>query len=226
MSCPKFLNEICFKEKISIVIDTTRSGFDFKKNSIDPFSMIFKLFLGDINLKEGIKNEKLRQYEKRLQNKIGEFQQNIISCVDGFERISVVDLKNDNAKIICEVKNKYNTMNAGGRTEVYDKLDHLLQNKYKNYTGYLVEIISDKKKRYDIEFTPPDSKTKTNRQKNKNIRVIDGQTFYSLITDNENALKEIYDYIPHAISEIYNVDFKKLVSNNKNFEDMFFNVFS
>ena len=225
MDCPAFLNEKCFKRHLTNLIDTTKEEAKFDFSAIDPFSMLFKMFLGKTTFEGYLKNEKIRQDEKALQNKVGEFQQNIITCIKGWERIDVVDVKNDKSKIICEVKNKYNTMNAGGRVEVYDRLNHLLNSEYKGYKGFLVEIISKNKREYNDVYTPSDSKIKTHKPKNEKIRVIDGKSFYYMITKNENALKEIYDYIPVALTEIYGLSFKEFSKSKKELDKMFYEVF-
>ena len=81
-------------------------------NVIDPFSALFEAMSINIKLSGWIKKEKSRQLQKTIQNAIGIFHQEILGSFSGWKSLgtgSVVDLVNEDLKIIAEVKNKYNT---------------------------------------------------------------------------------------------------------------------
>jgi len=94
----------------------TTSTSDFNKNVIDPFAALFEMAGFEIHFETWKKNEITRQAQKTLQNHIGNFHQNILGHVQGWENLNtkqVVDLKSDRLKIVAEVKNKYNTVSGG-----------------------------------------------------------------------------------------------------------------
>lgn len=88
-------------------------------------------------------------------------------------------------KIIAEIKNKYNTVSGGKLSDLYHTLDKLVMPKtsiYKGYTAYYVTIIPKSKTRHNKPFTPPDKATGERCPENERIRVIDGASFYDLVT--------------------------------------------
>ena len=89
-----------------------------------------------------------------------------------------------------------------GQYQVLDCTSFVCTGYQKQYTGYYVEVLSRKGKKYNKPFTPSDNKTKQRREINDRIRVIDARSFYELLTGNENALKELYLSIPDLTAEI------------------------
>lgn len=182
-------------------------------NSIDPFSAMFDSIFHKLSLEEWLEREKERQIQKTFQNTIGEFHQAILGAIDGWENLgtgNIVDIKNDNKKIVAEVKNKHNTTKGNHRVAVYDDLEAAIGKKeYKGYTGYFVEIIPKNKKNYNKAFTPSDNKTKTIRPKNEKIRIISGQAFYELASGDKDALKKLYMVLPSVISKVSGISPKK-----------------
>lgn len=189
------------------------------KNVIDPFSAIFDAAITNKSFEDWLSSEKSRQVQKTLQNEIGYFHQKILGTINNWEDAGVggiSDLFSEKHKVIAEIKNKFNTTNSTSRLGSYDTLEALLQkSKYQEYTAYFVEIIPKNKKRYNKPFTPSDSKTKTLRPNNENIRIIDGHSFYKLVTGEEDALNQCYEFILEELVSLtnYNNDlskFKKL----------------
>lgn len=82
-------------------------------------------------------------------------------------------------------------------------------------TGYYVEILPKNGKSYDEVFTPSDNVTKKNRSGNERIRRIDGQTFYEKVTNNADALKELYELLPTVTAEILKEEFNEERDPNK-----------
>ena len=58
---------------------------DFYKNKVDPFSALIDSMLQGIPLSSWVRQEKVRQSQKTLQNCIGNFHQSIIASFDGWE---------------------------------------------------------------------------------------------------------------------------------------------
>jgi len=68
--------------------------------------------------------------------------------------------------------------------------------------GYYVEILPKNKKIYNEPFTPSDNKIHTKRKENKMIRIIDGKSFYAIVTGKEDAIHELYLLLPEIIDDI------------------------
>lgn len=200
---------------------------EFGKNVIDPFSAIFEMAGFEIDYTTWFKSETTRQAQKTLQNHIGNFHQFILGSVPGWVNLetgSVVDLISSEKKIIAEVKNKHNTISGGKLADLYNSLEGLVMPKasiYKGYTAYYVAIIPKKPTRFDREFTPSEKEKGEKCPANEKIREIDGATFYSLVTENSNALEELFDVLPDLILECS--DGKYQIQEKEKLKD-FFNV--
>ncbi|MBU1132032.1 Eco47II family restriction endonuclease [Patescibacteria group bacterium] len=163
-----------------------------------------------------------------MQNVIGDFHQQILGNCSDWRDLgtgSILDIVNDNKKIIAEIKNKYNTTKGNHKVELYDAImAKLKESEYSGYTGYYVEIISKGKKQYDKPFTPSDNKQKgKQRTTDKKIRIIDGLSFYTLATGNKNALSELFNVLPKVIKENtnYNLPETEIKQYGKLFEKAF-----
>lgn len=208
MSYLKFISDKNLCSAVSNVvkiIETAEHDAQIKlhKNVIDPFSALFHGMTHSISYKEWIEQEKARQTQKTMQNAIGIFHQEILGSIYEWKDLgtgSGLDVENLEMKIIAEVKNKFNTTKGNHRIEIYDAIKVKLKiSKYKDFIGYLVEIIPQGKKKYDKPFTPPDNKTKKRRPTRKKIRIIDGISFYTMATGRKNALQELFKVLPHVI---------------------------
>lgn len=178
---------------------------EFYRNSVDPFSAIFDAARQEIPLSKWVELEKVRQGQKALQNRLGDFHQAILGSIYGWEDLTkgnLIDIKSDSKKIVAEIKNKYNTTKGSDKTQIYDNLLFAIENHYDGFKGYYVEVIPKNKKVYDIPFTPSDNKTSTRRPINQDIRVIDGKSFYALASGYEDALKMLYEVLPKAIGVV------------------------
>lgn len=226
----EFITRDKFYNLCNDILDTIRNAPDFRtidiyRNIVDPFSAIFESLCNDISLREWIEREKTRQVQKTLQNAVGLFHQKILGSIYPWENLgtgNVVDLVNNESKIIAEIKNKFNTTKGNHKIAIYDDLDTLIKNKYIGYTAYYVAILT--KKRIDRPFTPSDNRTKTHRQINENIREIDGASFYKLVTGDNDGLYRIYRNLPLVLSEILNNDSSKIIEDPL-FEEFFKQAF-
>lgn len=181
----------------------------FNSNVIDPFGALFEA-PGFSSHEEWRNSELARQRQKTIQNHVGTFHQKILGHVDGWQDMGIggiVDLLNEERRIIAEVKNKYSTVTGGDLAEKYKGLDELVSPKYsrfKDYCAYFVNIIPRKPVRFDIPFTPSDKGSGNLCLSNPNIRIIDGASFYELVTGRPDALQELYSALPHAIEYVLN----------------------
>lgn len=230
----RFVNFLSNEDFLSAVVDVTnvlkkaKNDADKKiySNVLDPFSAIFEAVYFEMDLSEWIEKEKSRQTQKSMQNKIGEFHQRIIGCVDGWENYEtgyVVDVINKEKKVVAEIKNKFNTTKGNHKKTVYDDLERFLEIN-PGYTAYCVEIIPQGAKRYNKPFVPPDNVSKQRRNENEKIRVIDGYSFYELVTGETDALIKLYRALPEAIAFVSKTAAQH-ATHDKHFDDLFKRAF-
>ena len=173
-----------------IIKDDIKSAFikrnstpDLFSNTLDIFSAVIDSKLLRTDLHQWLKFEEARQTQKSIQNIFGELHQKIIGTLKGWEdlgRGNIIDVVNKEKKIIAEIKNKHNTTKGNHKKVIYDDLNECLNNRYKGYTGYCVEILPKNRKIYNVPFTPPDNVTGVSRVLNEKIRLIDGKSFASM----------------------------------------------
>lgn len=207
---------------------------DLHSNTLDCFSAVIDATVAGKTLEEWQETEKQRQSQKTLQNKIGDLHQKVLGTLDGIEDLGtggIVDLVSDEHKFVAEVKNKWNTTKGNHKKSIYDDLKSVLEQDGKEgYTGYYVEMLPKNGQAYDKAFTPSDNTSGTSRENSENIRVIDGKTFYTMVTGDENAFEELYLMIPELTAEIIEETYgvKRDVSNIKDsdiFPEMYNKIF-
>tara|TARA_B100000963_G_scaffold358992_1_gene385054 strand:+ start:3449 stop:4147 length:699 start_codon:yes stop_codon:yes gene_type:complete len=194
---------------LNILKDLQTIQTDIHKNVIDPFSSLFEAAVNSYTYDSWINAEVMRQKQKTLTNKIGHLHEELLACIIGVENLAkglVVDILCEQKSIIAEVKNKFNTTKGNHKKEIYDDLSKLIDEKYHGFTGYYVEIIPKNPVRYNKQFTPSDNTTKSNRKGRDDIRIIDGYSFYSLLTGDENALFKIHQFVIKKLSEKMNLE--------------------
>lgn len=188
------------------VLDKVRLAYDgadakLHSNVVDPFSALFDAMRQDITLEDWLNQERSRQVQKSLQNAVGDFHQNILGSIPGWEnpgRGGGYDLINRERKILAEVKNKFNTMNSSSAESTYMKLARYVDGDYKGYTGYVVFILPKNTGDYDKTWSP----NQTTMPLRDDIRKADGESFYRLVTGYDDALEDLYDIMPHLIAKL------------------------
>lgn len=207
----KYLNKLMLKhslaeEIINPLIEIQRSSPDIYSNTIDPFSAVIDAMVSNITLQDWLVREEQRQVQKTLQNKIGELHEIILGNISGCRRLRVgkiIDLVNNDKRLIAEIKNKWNTTKGNHKVDIYDDIDSVLKKpEYKGYTGYYVEILPKNRQVYNNPFTPSDNRTSSNRPVRGDIRQIDGKSFYALLSGDPDAIFKVYQLIPEIIAEI------------------------
>ena len=116
------------------------------KNTIDEFKTIFDVCVNQISFDEWLKFELTRQQDKTINNKIGEFHQELLGKVDGWVDLGIgdeteIDLKKEDNTVFIELKNKYNTMNSSSEKTCREKLEKVIE-KYPDATAYWAYVIS------------------------------------------------------------------------------------
>ncbi len=193
--------QIC-KKIVTPIIETIK--VDPYKNTIDPFSAVIDSILRNIDLSTWFENELHRQAQKSFQNKIGDLHEIITTSFEGWEKADeIIDVFNNNKKIIAEIKNKWNTTKGNHKVQIYNDIEACLNlNKYKGFTGYYVEVLPKDRKTYNEVFTPTDNKKGGQKKAaREDIRRIDGKSFYNIVSGREDCIEYIYNLLPKIIYE-------------------------
>ena len=175
------------------------------KNTIDEFKTIFDVCVNQISFDEWLKFELTRQQDKTINNKIGEFHQELLGKVDGWVDLGIgdetkIDLKKEDNTVFIELKNKYNTMNSSSEKTCHEKLENVIE-KYPDATAYWAYVIS---KNYKSE----DRTWKYQQREDERIRRISGDRLYTMVTGDSKALEKTFNAIPKAIVEILGEEYK------------------
>ncbi len=197
------LLEIC--EQLIKEATPKHKGLKFN-NTVDPFSALFDMTVSHISFDEWERTEIRRQDQKTLQNAIGKFHQMVLGSVQGWQDLGVggdtiFDLKNDDRKIVAEIKNKFNTVKASERYLIYENFATWrgAEKKNREYIGYYVQILVNKPQ-FDRPFTPTDHTKAGNKlTENQSIREIDGRSFYALVTGSPTAFDDLYHVLPDVL---------------------------
>ena len=160
--------------------------------------------VNQMDLNNWTKSEKIRQDGKKIENKMGEFHQQLLGHVDGWIDLGIgddshVDLKNEEETIFIELKNKKNTVNGDSLNQVRNKLEDIAMNN-ENAICYWAYIIQGSYKSEDKVWV------KKGYETNERIRQISCDKVYELITGDPDALKKTYEALPKAIADILDIN--------------------
>ncbi len=175
-----------------------------QKNTIDPFKLIFDIINGELQTDEWISSERIRQNDKTINNRIGEFHQKLLGKVNGWVDLGVgddskVDLMKSDKSIFIELKNKFNTMNSDSTDKCRDKLEMAVRNnpKVKAYWAFLVSKNGDSG---DIIW-------KKGGKSDERIRKVWGSKVYELVTGDPKALEKTWKALALAIKDLRKSEF-------------------
>ena len=182
------------------------------KNDIDAIKTIFDVTVKQIGFDGWANKELERQQDKTINNKIGEFHQELLGKVDGWVDLGIgdeteIDLKKEDNTVFIELKNKHNTMNSSSTKTCREKLENVIA-QYPDATAYWAYIISKKYKTENRVW-------KYKGKENERIRRISGDLLYEMITGNPNALEKVYESIPKAVVDLLGEDYKLLPYDEK-----------
>ena len=171
------------------------SSFDGEKasknNLIDPFAAALESALNgyksEIEWKE---TEHQRTRQKNLMNHIGDLQQSIIGKLPGWTShpsgTGMPDVVGRRGKqlILCEVKNKHNTMNSNSSAETYDLLAEFLDRpEFEGFIAGVVAVIAPiKSDAYFKPFAP------AGREERNDIVYMPGRVFYAIASDPQERV--------------------------------------
>lgn len=205
------------KSSVRRVYEAQNGDLDLYRNTLDCFSSAIDSVVQGISLDEWMRQEKERQVQKTKQNAIGSLHEEVMGSIDGVTNLPVgnlIDIVSEKHSLIAEIKNKHNTTKGNHKIAIYNDLAKALES-HPGKTGYYVEVLPKGQKKYNKPFTPSDNQTKKRGSAREDIRIIDGASFYALLTGHENALLELYQELPTIVSEIINDEFGESLSASK-----------
>jgi hypothetical protein len=183
---------------------------DFYANKVDIFKLTFDAQFNAMNEASLIQTEVLRQIDKSINNSIGNFHEQILGGISGFEQgnLSGFDVKANDDTLFADIKNKHNTMNSSAAESLFQKLARYANN-YKKAKCYWVQILA---KNSFCELWQGEINGK--EYSHSRVYKISGDQFYALLSGHQDALLQLYKAIPLAIKE-----FLKTVTKSKEVEE-------
>ena len=209
---------VCNSYPSSDIIDMNK----LHKNTLDPIKQIFDISAMKIDSDTWVKNELIRQQDKTINNKIGEFHQKLLGSVNGWEDLGIgdstkVDLRKKDNSIFMELKNKENTVNSDSKNQLRIKLSNILKTypKAQTYWAYILSMKGDS------------GTCIWNYHENSNpkIKKIWGKNIYQLVTGKSDALEQVWNAIPIAVADIMTNNFNLTVIEQKKLKDFFVAAF-
>ena len=169
----------------------------FYSNKIDTIKLTFDSKFNNLDEETLIKSEIARQIDKSINNSIGTFHEQILGGINGYEigNLSGFDIKATDNTLFADIKNKHNTMNSSSAESLFQKLANYADT-YKKAKCYWVQILAKN------SFTEKwQSEINGKEYSHSRVYKISGDQFYKLLSGNENALFELYEVLPKAISD-------------------------
>lgn len=210
LSCIENLHKSYLKAKANV------SKKKFYKNKIDTIKLTFDAKFNDLDEETLIKTEINRQIDKSINNSIGTFHEQILGGIKGYEmgNLSGFDIKATNDTLFADIKNKHNTMNSSSAESLFQKLAHYADT-YKQAKCYWVQILA--KNSFNQKWF---GEINGKEYSHSRVYKISGDQFYKLLTGNENALFELYEILPKAISDYLNSQEDKKAQSNSALDEI------
>jgi Eco47II restriction endonuclease len=179
----KAKNNISKRNFYSNKVDTIKLAFDAKFNALDEESLI--------------QAEILRQIDKSINNSIGTFHEQILGGIEGFEvgNLSGFDIKAKDDTLFADIKNKHNTMNSSSAEALFQKLARYADT-YKKAKCYWVQILA--KGSFNDHWS---GEINGKEYSHSRVYKISGDQFYALLSGQDDALFQLYKFLPIAIKD-------------------------
>lgn len=161
----------------------TKSEQRQQRNVVDPFLSLLIASTFSVQQETTLRSlQNLSSALRGMSNALGRFHQDVLGGVSGWVNHDAgYDLECTDRKLLAEVKNKHNTMNASNREKVISDLDTAVRQKGQGWTAYLVIIVPKKPERFK------------HHHGNRAVYEIDGASFYELVTGEANALHDLFE---------------------------------
>jgi hypothetical protein len=191
LSCIGNLHNAYLRAKSNI----TKSNF--YSNKVDTIKLTFDSKFNDMEEELIVQSEILRQVDKSVNNSIGTFHEQILGGIKGYETgtLSGYDIKATDDTLFADIKNKHNTMNSSAAEALFQKLSRFA-NDYKKAKCYWVQILA---KGSFCELWSGDINGK--EYSHSRVYKISGDQFYALLSGKDDALFQLYQALPAAITD-------------------------
>lgn len=193
-----FVSNDDFEKCVKWVVDGYKQSDNIRKNGIDPFKTVFDMYNKGMSFDSWKKSELIRQNDKNVNNKVGEFHQKLLGCVNGWDDLQtggVADLSNTSKTIFIELKNKWNTVKGSDKIHMWEKLEDIVINQYPKSTAYW-GFINEK------NSTSGEDIWEHQGNSNPNVKKIWGKKVYELITGNADSLEKIWIALPKVLDVV------------------------
>ncbi|MEK9909743.1 MAG: Eco47II family restriction endonuclease [Candidatus Thalassarchaeaceae archaeon] len=223
----KFADEFC-KEIMFKIKEIMDSELDLQSNIIDPFAAILSSLATGESFSEWQVRERERQLQKSVGQLVGSLHEIAIGCFENWTRPGKPNPDNVSfsERKLIEAKNRYLTVSAGDLSKKFDDLRrHLDDPRYNGFIAYYVTIIPDKYKSKKFRnLTYNEAWNISQRDPREDIRVIDGKSFYSMISGDPEFIDKLFmEHIPNAIKECE--QFGEIVVNIDDFLSVFYDAY-
>jgi len=210
LSCVENLHKSYLKAKANV------SKKKFYKNKIDTIKLTFDAKFNDLDEETLIKTEINRQIDKSINNSIGTFHEQILGGITGFEigNLSGFDIKAEDDTLFADIKNKHNTMNSSSAESLFQKLAKYADT-YKLAKCYWVQVLA--KNSFNEKWF---GEINGKEYSHSRVYKISGDQFYKLLSGKDNALFELYQILPQAISDYLSKQEKEGSQSNSALEEI------
>ena len=172
----------------------------FLTNRIDPIKFMFDAKVLDMDMEEYLQREVIRQVDKTISNYIGDFHEDILGKIDGYEALPVgngIDLRSDDGKLVAEIKNKHNTVKGENLPDIFKKLQNMVKEDSNDVEkAYFVRIIDSTSRHNKWSLT-----SKGQLYEDEAVFITSGDRFYEEITGRPNAFSELCSILPRAFND-------------------------
>lgn len=212
---------------IDEIMNLRDSVRDVNENIVDPFSVVMEAAVGELTVETYNSQERQRQLQKTISNKIGHLHQAVLGAVPDWNSTGAIggglDIISSKRKVIAEVKNKYNTVKGSNLyPEVYQKLASCLERKeFKGFKAYYVTIIPKAGRGRAEPFTPSISRSRGHAPSRSDILSVGGREFYKLVTGRDNALRELLEATQNHLIKKYGIREECISLSNEYFRKAF-----
>jgi len=193
-----FVSDKDFIDCVKWVVNGYSSNINIRKNGIDPFKTVCDMYNKDITFASWKNSEAIRQNDKTVNNKIGEFHQKLLGCVAGWDDLKtggIADLANTSLTIFIELKNRWNTIKGSDMIHTWKSLEDIVTNKHPGSTAYW-GFINERKS------TSGEDVWVLKGNSNPNVKKVWGKNVYKLVTGKTNALEEVWTALPNVLDAV------------------------
>jgi hypothetical protein len=195
-----FVSDEHFLKCVKYVCEGYGRKAQLERNGLDIFKAVFDITNHKTSYDDWTLSEQVRQSDKTVNNKIGEFHQMLLGGVDGWEDLHVgdetrVDLKNKSNTIFVELKNKHNTVTFGKLRDTFDVLKKIVD-KYPKAIAYYAYIIP--------KVPGSGEKVWMTSQRQPHPRILEawGKRIYEIVAGDSKALEKTWMALPKAIADV------------------------